>query len=149
MNEQMTYTPSEADRADVLAALDRMRDAWDAGDANAYAAEFTESASYVIFAGMHDFGRDAIRRTHVPVFEKWQRGSRMSKRVLDLRFVAADVAIAVTEGGIGKRARIPHDKVQTFVMVRQGGTWRCAAFQNTKKNRLFIAMNRLADPRGR
>ena len=142
-------TVSEADRAAVLTALDRIRAAWDAGDASDYATEFTDDASYVIFAGMHDLGRDAIRRTHVPVFEKWQRGSRMSMRVLDLRFVSPDVAVVVTDGGIGTRARIRHDKVQTFVMVRDGDTWRCAAFQNTKKHRLFIAMNRIADPQRR
>lgn len=142
-------TASDADHAGVLAALDRIRAAWDAGDASDYAAEFTDDASYVIFAGMHDLGRDAIRRTHVPVFEKWQRGSRMSMRVLDLRFLTPDVAVVVTDGGIGKRSRIRHDKVQTFVMVRDGDTWRCAAFQNTKKHRLFIAMNRWADPRPR
>lgn len=142
-------TGSDTDRAGVLAALDRIRAAWDAGDASDYAAEFTDDASYVIFAGMHDLGRDAIRRSHVPVFEKWQSGSRMSMRVLDLRFIAPDVAVVVTDGGIGKRARIRHDKVQTFVMVRDGEGWRCAAFQNTKKHRLFIAMNRVADPRPR
>ncbi|KRE22333.1 hypothetical protein [Agromyces sp. Soil535] len=48
---------------------------------------------------------------------------------------------------VGEQARrpsIPHDKVQTFVMVRDDDTWRCAAFQNTRKQRLFIAMNRIA-----
>ncbi len=144
-----TTAASETDRAGVLAALDRLRGAWDAGDPTAYAGEFTEDASYVIFAGMHDLGRDAIRRSHVPVFEKWQRGTRMSMRVLDLRFPTPGVAVVVTEGGIGKRMPIRHDKVQTFVMVRDGDAWRCAAFQNTKKQRLLIAMNRLADPRSR
>ena len=139
----------DADRAGVLLALDRLRAAWDAGDATAFADEFTEDASYVIFVGMQYLGRGAIRRSHVPVFEKWQRGSRMSMRVLDLRFPTPDVAIALTEGGIGKRARIPHDKVQTFVMVRVGVEWRCAAFQNTRKQRLFMAINRLADPGSR
>ena len=134
-----------SDRSAVLAALDRVRAAWDAGDATALAAEFTDDASYVIFVGLHYLGRDAIRRSHVPVFEKWQRGSRMSMRVLDLRFPTPDVAVVLTEGGIGTRARIPHDKVQTFVMVRDGDVWRCTAFQNTKKQRLFMAVNRLAD----
>lgn len=142
-------TDQHPDRIAVLDALDRIRAAWDSGDATAYAAEFTDDASYVIFAGLVSLGREAVRRDHVPVFEKWQRGTRMSMRVLDLRFVAPDVAVAVTEGGIGKRAKIRHDKVQTFVMVRDGGDWRCCAFQNTKQNSLFIAMNRLAAPPAR
>lgn len=149
MNAHMKSIPNETDRADVRAALDRLRAAWDAGDPAAYAAEFTDDASYVIYVGLTNLGREAIRRSHIPVFEKWQRGSRMSMRVLDLRFPSPDVAIVLTEGGLGKRSRIRHDKVQTFVMVRDGDTWRCAAFQNTRKNRLFIAMNRLADPSAR
>ena len=133
----------------MLRALDRISAAWDSGDATAFAAEFTEGASYVIFAGMHYVGRGAIRRSHIPVFGKWQRGSRMSMRVLDLRFPTRDVSVVLTEGGIGKRARIPHDKVQTFVMVRDGAEWRCTAFQNTRKQRLLMAINRLADPGSR
>ena len=140
----MSIMIEHTESTEVLAALDRIRAAWDAGDASALAAEFTVDATYVIFVGLYDRGREAIRRSHVPVFEKWQRGSRMSMRVLDARFPAPDVAIVLTEGGIGKRSRIPHDKVQTFVMVRDDDTWRCAAFQNTRKQRLFIAMNRIA-----
>jgi uncharacterized protein (TIGR02246 family) len=129
----------------IEAALARLSAAWDAGDAAAYAREFTDDATYVIYAGIVYEGRAAIERGHVPVFEKWQRGSRMRMRVRSVRHLGDDVAVVLTEGGIGKR-RIPVNKVQTFTMVRRDGRWRCAAFQNTKKNRLFIRMNRIFDP---
>lgn len=125
-------------------ALDRIRRAWDAGDATAYAEQFTEDASYVIFAGLISTGRDEIRTDHVPVFERWQRGSRMSMTVLDVRMLGEDAAVVVTEGGIGKARSgrgIRHDKVQTYVLVREDDRWRCAAFQNTRRNRLFAALN--------
>lgn len=125
----------------IVDSLERMRRAWDAGDAAAYAQEFTDDASYVIFIGTITRGRDAIRADHVPLFEKWQRGSRMSMTVLGTRMLGSDAAVVLTEGGIGKRARIRHDKTQTFVFVREGDAWRCAAFQNTKHNRLFAAIN--------
>lgn len=127
--------------AGVTEALDRIRVAWDAGDADAYAAQFTDDANYVIFAGLVSRGRSEIRADHVPVFEKWQRGSRMSMKVLDARLLGDDVAVVLTEGGVGKRPRIPHDKVQTFVFVRQDDRWLCTAFQNTKRNRLLAAVN--------
>lgn len=131
-------------------SLDRMTDAWATGDADAFAAEFTDDASYVIYVGLSYFGRTAIRDAHVPVFQQWQKGTRLSMSVLDTRIVADGVAIVTTEGGIGKGASIKHDKVQTFVMVEEDDhTWRCAGFQNTKKNRLFIAMNRWAERRAR
>lgn len=121
--------------------LERIRLAWDSGDATAYAEEFTEDATYVIFAGIISHGRDEIRADHVPVLEKWQRGTRMSMRVLDTRMIGDDAAVVLAEGGIGKGRRIRHDKVQTFVLVRHGERWLCAAFQNTKRNRLFAALN--------
>jgi uncharacterized protein (TIGR02246 family) len=127
--------------AGIADALDRIRDAWNAGDADAYADQFTEDATYVIFAGLISQGRAEIRDDHLPVFEKWQRGSRMSMRVIDVRMLGDDAAVVVTEGGVGKREPIAHDKVQTFIFVRDGGRWRCAAFQNTKRNRLLAAMN--------
>lgn len=126
---------------EIKETLDRMRRAWDAGDASAFAEEFTDDATYVIFAGIVSLGRDEIRADHVPVLEKWQRGTRMSMRVLDVRVYGGDVAIVLTEGGIGKGARIRHDKVQTYTFVREGERWRCAAFQNTKRNRVFAAIN--------
>lgn len=127
--------------------LDRMASAWNAGDAAAYAQEFTDDASYVIYVGLTYSGRDEIERAHVPVFTKWQKGSRMNLRILQTRMLNADTAVVVTEGGIGKGRSVRRDKVQTFTMVRQDGRWMCAAFQNTKKNRLFIRINRLAETR--
>ncbi len=138
-----TESTTEA-RAGIEQALDRLRAAWDAGDAAAYADCFTTDATYVIFVGLVHRGRDQIREGHVPVVERWQRGTRMSMRILDLRMVDADTAVVLTEGGIGRRHPIRHDKVQTFVMVREFDGWRCAAFQNTKRNRLFIRMNERA-----
>jgi len=125
----------------VTEALDRIRLAWDSGDAAAYAEEFTADANYVIFAGLISRGRDEIRADHVPVFERWQRGTRMSMDVVDAHMLGGDAAVVVTEGGIGKGAKIRHDKVQTFVFVREGERWLCASFQNTKRNRLFAGIN--------
>jgi len=125
----------------VTDSLERIRLAWAAGDADAYAAEFTADATYVIFAGLISRGREEIRADHVPVFERWQRGTRMSMNVLDARMLGEDCAIVVTEGGVGKGTTITHDKVQTFVFVRAGDRWSCASFQNTKRNRLFAMVN--------
>ena len=137
----------DTDTDSIAECLGRMQRAWDAGDAAAFAREFTDDASYVIFAGIVSFGRPAIERDHEPVLAKWQRGTRMVIRVLETRHIAADVAVVVTEGGIGKGSRVPYDKVQTFTMVRDARGWKCSAFQNTKKNRLFIRMNAIAAAR--
>ena len=131
--------------ATIEGCLARIQQAWNDGDATAFASEFTDDASYVIFAGIVSLGRAAIERDHEQVLQKWQRGSRMKMKVIEIREVAPEVAVVVTEGGVGKGARIPLNKIQTFVLVREGHVWKCAAFQNTKKNGVFIRMNALFD----
>lgn len=127
----------------VEQAVDRMVEAWGRGSAAEFAAQFTEDATYVMFAGIASVGSEAIRRDHVPVLTKWQRGSRMRVSIQSVRYLDDDTAVVVSEGGVSKRATIPLDKMQTFVMRRQAdGIWLCAAFQNTKKNKLMIWVNR-------
>jgi uncharacterized protein (TIGR02246 family) len=134
----------QADESGIRASLERMVTAWDAGDARAFAAEFTEEATYVIYVGLVYQGRREIERGHIPVFEKWQKGTRMSMLVRSIRLLGEDTAVVLTEGGIGK-GRVRRDKVQTYTFVREAdGRWRCASFQNTRKNRLFIRMNERA-----
>ena len=135
------------DSATIEACLARIQQAWNDGDAAAFAREFTDDASYVIFAGIISLGRAAIERDHEPVLQKWQRGSRMEMKLIETREIAPGVVVAITEGGVGKGARIPLNKVQTFVLVRRDDVWKCAAFQNTKKNGVFIRMNSLFDRR--
>jgi uncharacterized protein (TIGR02246 family) len=111
--------------------LDQLRTAWDAGDARAYAALFTEDASYVIFLGEAMVGRNEIERNHVDVFGRWQKGAKMAVKALGVRSLRADVCSFLTVGGIGVKSPIAYDKIQTFTLVRRGDRWLCAAFQNT------------------
>jgi uncharacterized protein (TIGR02246 family) len=112
--------------------LDRIRTAWNAGDARAFAGSFTEDATYVIFLGEALIGRGEIEANHVEVFTKWQAGTRMAIRTLRKTPLGENGAAVLTVGGIGTGASIPCDKLQTFTMVRREGRWLCAAFQNTK-----------------
>jgi uncharacterized protein (TIGR02246 family) len=115
--------------------LERIRLAWNAGNADAFASEFTEDATYVIFLGEPLLGRKEIRSTHADVFGKWQKGTQMAIKVLGVRSLSADVASILTAGGIGKGRDIPFDKLQTFTLIRRDGRWRCTAFQNTAMSR--------------
>ncbi|WP_030912273.1 SgcJ/EcaC family oxidoreductase [Streptomyces sp. NRRL F-5126] len=115
--------------------LGRIRDAWDAGDASGYAAQFAEDASYVIFMGDAMLGRAAIEQTHHEVFTRWQKGTRMVVEPIDVRMPDESTAVVTTVGGIGKGGRIGFDKFQTFTLRRQDGRWECVAFQNTEMSR--------------
>lgn len=114
---------------DFLARITR---AWNDADAAAYAREFTEDATYVIFLGDALRGRAEIERTHVDVLTKWQRGTKMVVEPVVVTKLDEDVATVLTMGGIGRSTPIEHDKFQTFTLLRRDGRWQCAAFQNTE-----------------
>lgn len=109
-----------------------LRAAWDAGNATSYSSLFTENASYVIFLGDALVGRADIERTHVDVFGRWQRGTKMQVEPIACQRLNEDQAIVLTVGGIGKKLPIVPDKFQTFVLVRSDSQWLCAAFHNTE-----------------
>jgi uncharacterized protein (TIGR02246 family) len=122
---------SDALRVAVETFLDQFRAAWDAGDARSYAALFTDDATYVIFLGEALLGRGEIERNHVDVFGRWQKGTKMAVKAIGVRPLGDHVCSVLTIGGIGEKAPIACDKLQTFTLVRRGDRWLCAAFQNT------------------
>jgi len=114
--------------------LERIRAAWDAGDARAFAASFAEDATYVIYLGEALIGRAEIEANHVDVFTKWRKGTRMAVKALRKTPLGEDAVVVLTAGGIGTGAPVSYDKLQTFTLVRRDGRWLCAAFHNTKIN---------------
>jgi uncharacterized protein (TIGR02246 family) len=127
----MTQTQNDT----IEAFLNRVRQAWDAGDAHAYALQFAEDASYVIFLGEVMFGRARIEETHVDVLAMWQKGTRMVVKAISTRPIDSESVSVVTIGGIGKGQTIPYDKIQTYILHRREGQWECVAFQNTEMSR--------------
>lgn len=115
--------------------LERIRLAWNAGDARAYAEAFTEDATYVIFLGEPLLGREAIERNHIDVLTKWRKGTQMAIKAISAKSLGGDVASILTIGGLGGDDNILYDKLQTFTFVRRDGRWMCAAFQNTEMSR--------------
>ena len=63
---------------EVRAVLGRLTDAWNAGDATAYARLFTEDADYVTFFGMNFPGREAIESSHRALFEGPLKGVKLT-----------------------------------------------------------------------
>lgn len=113
------------------ACLDRIRDAWNNVDSEAYGAEFEEDATYVAWSGELQHGRQQIVEGHAEIFAKWLDGKKM--RVTPIRKVQLSETSAVftTVGGLGAEDA-PYDKFQTFTFVRRGERWFCTAYQNTK-----------------
>lgn len=124
-------------KTEVLAVLSRLADAWNDGDAAAYARLFTEDADYVTFFGMNMPGRALIESLHRALFEGPLKGSKMATGSGEpkVRFVRPDVAIVVSGGGSSLADGKPEpgrESTLTYVLVEEPEGWRVASFQNTR-----------------
>ncbi|MBB4934460.1 uncharacterized protein (TIGR02246 family) [Lipingzhangella halophila] len=134
---------AERDRAAIAGTLERLTEAWNAGDAAAYGAEFTEDASYVAFNGEIMRGRTEIEQVHRWLFDGPLRGSRMQSSgdpatSAPPRIIRPGVAVVQQGGGIRPdgAAGMAADRasVATLVVVEEDqGHWRVAAFHNTRR----------------
>lgn len=130
--------------------ITRQGEAWAKGDAEAFAEVFTEDADYVTWVGSHFKGRAAIAASHVSLFEKYLKGTRLDGEITQLRFLSPDVAVIHSKGAVlkGKQRRTRRNtKVQTTIAVRQDGRWLFAAFQNTKYHWLMESLAARFDSR--
>ncbi|MCU1645182.1 MAG: hypothetical protein JWN03_5457 [Nocardia sp.] len=133
-------TTQRTDEAAIRDLFDSTTSAWEAGDAQAYAAAFAPDADYVTWFGQHLKGRAAIEDSHAPLFAKYLKGTRTDGEITSLRFVTPDVAVVHGKGALvkGKRRRNRFNtKVNVYVVVRTDGEWSFAAFHNTKYSWLF------------
>ena len=111
-------------------------DDWGRGDGEAYGSRFTEDAEYVAFDGTRTRGRREIAASHQQLFDKFLKGTRLTGRVLSMKFVRPDVALIHATGGTIMRDKTKpspeRDSIQTLVAVREGAEWRFAAFHNSR-----------------
>jgi uncharacterized protein (TIGR02246 family) len=126
--------PQNTDEAEIRLLLQRLNEAW--GNADAFAALFTEDADYVIFDGSQVKGREAIAESHRPLFEGFMRGSHLEAQITALRFLTPEVALVHGKGAVVQRYQKKPSRraisVQTNVVVKQNGRWLVAAFHNTR-----------------
>ncbi len=125
-----------ADEAAVRALHQRVLDAWNRGDGEAFAAPFSEDAHFVAFDGSVLHGRKQIAETHRVLFDKWLAGTRLTDERTDVRFLGPDAAVLFAVGGTimrGKSGPSPErDSIQTLVARRDGSGWSLVSFQNTR-----------------
>lgn len=136
MSDETPETTSGAAEDEVLALHGRLRDAWGAGDAEAFAAPFRDDAVFVAFDGSVLQGRAQIAAVQRELFERWLKGSRLVDERTVVRVLGADTAVVHSVGGTvlrGKAKPAPErDSIQTLVAVRDAAGWSFVSFQNTR-----------------
>lgn len=123
------------DEAQIRALMDQLVANWDAGDADAYAALFSDDAVYVGYDGIRQEGRTGIAGMHALLFAGVLRGSRLvGTRIEDIRAIGPDAAVLRAVGTVVLRwQRRPARRRlsrQTLVAQRTGDGWRFVAFHN-------------------
>lgn len=130
-----------SDDADALHALVQAQaDAWNRGDADAFAAAFAEDGGFTNIRGDTFRGRAAYAQRHDEIFKGFFRDSRVTMRVDELRMVGPDVAIALISTEVLSPNGLPpgvcahpDGLLRTRlldVFARHDGAWRIAASHN-------------------
>jgi len=113
------------DELEIRALHARLLEAWNEGDAEAFASPFSDDAYFVPFDGSVLVGRERIAAAHQPLFDRWLKGSRLVDEHTEVRFLGDDVALVLAVGGTvmrGKSKPAPaRDSIQTLIAIREAG----------------------------
>ncbi|WP_431920714.1 SgcJ/EcaC family oxidoreductase [Nonomuraea jabiensis] len=119
--------------AEIVRLLARIPETWNSGDAEGYAALFTEDADYITFFGQHLEGRQAIEEAHRELFKLDIKLEGGGGRPL-VKPLTDDVALVIVGGGssVNGAADPSRQSVITLTALRTPEGWRFASFQNTR-----------------
>lgn len=129
---------SAADQAAVAALTQRVIAAWAYHDADGFADVFTEDGT-MILPGLFRKGREEIRLYLKDAFENQYKGTQVTGKPLDIRFLAPDVALLLTQGGVlapGESEVSDEQSIRaSWTVVKRDGEWWLAAYQNSPATR--------------
>lgn len=122
------------DEGSVYTAPLRVRAAWDANDADAFADMFIDNGS-TLFGDNQLTDREQIRSYVAEVFAGAYKGSRLADEPKEIRMLTDSVAVVISEGGVipdGAQELAPEREVRTmWVVVKRDGDWRIASYQTS------------------
>lgn len=122
MNAQDVPTAASAQRADILALLNRAETAFDNSDAAALAACWTPKGEFIAPSGEVAEGRSAIEKLYNDAFA----GRKQAKLVLRLqRFRMVNDGLALVDAVAEVKPAVPTNgmPLTSFVIVKQDGRW--------------------------
>ncbi|MBI1757944.1 MAG: SgcJ/EcaC family oxidoreductase [Actinobacteria bacterium] len=115
----------------------RLVAAWARNDAAGVANVFTEDGILILPGDVYKKGRNEIRAFLAAAYAGPFKDSQVTGRPVDVRFVADDVALLRTHGGIlapGETEIAPELAVRsTWIAVKTDDEWQLAGYQNSPR----------------
>lgn len=114
--------------------LQRLEQAWNAGDGEAYGRPYADEAWFVNLQGLLAYGREAIAAGHARIFDTIYAGSTNRMQLVDARRVADDVIVSTARNTLdcphGPLVGV-HQAIVTSLLMRSADRWAIVASQTT------------------
>jgi uncharacterized protein (TIGR02246 family) len=128
------------DEAQIRGIVQGETDAWNRGDAEAFAARYAETGSFTNVIGQQLYGRKAFIAQHARIFSTIYKGSHNIFSASKITFLRPDVALVEIDGALSGAKQLPpglkagedgalHVKLLE-VMTKEKDGWWIAAFHN-------------------
>ena len=151
----VTDAVAAAEEASIRKVIDAEEDAWNRGDAKAFAARFQEEGTFTDVFGAVSHSRAELEKRQVEFFASLFKGSRLALKVRRVRFLRPDVAIVEIDTEVSGFRKLPPgvyvsaEKVLRTrlqqVMAKVGTVWMVAAFHDVD---VKTPPETLVDPEG-
>ncbi|QMU70715.1 SgcJ/EcaC family oxidoreductase [Streptacidiphilus sp. P02-A3a] len=129
----MTVTRTHDETA-IRGVLEGVYRAWDAGDAEAFVADYREDAT-AILPGSYRRSKEDVRADMAAGFASYLKGSTTVDRLESIRFLGGNAAVVVSETGVRfpGETEVPAERVvyATWVLEKRDGAWLLVAYHNS------------------
>ncbi|MCM2423201.1 SgcJ/EcaC family oxidoreductase [Streptomyces sp. RKAG293] len=129
----MTVTRSH-DEAAIKGVLEGVYQAWDAGDADAFVADYRDDAT-AILPGSYRRSKEVVRENMAVGFASYLKGSTSIDKLDSIRFLGESAAVVVSQTGIKfpGESEVPAERVvyATWVLEKRAGAWLVVAYHNS------------------
>jgi uncharacterized protein (TIGR02246 family) len=132
-----------ADETGIRAIMQSQQNAWNKGDAKAFAAHAAEDCLFTNIIGAPFVGRQSFEERHAKIFSTIYAGSHLAIRIRTLKFVTPDVAIVEAELALNGYKSLPpgiradsdgilYTELEEVFTNRPGG-WQMVSFHNVRR----------------
>jgi len=122
------------DVAAIKDILGNLYKAWDAGDADAFVADYTQDAT-AIMPGSYRTSKEEVRQGMTVGFASFLKGSTNVDELQSIRFLGENAAVAVSKTSLRfpGETEVPAERVvnATWVLEKRDGAWLIAAYHNS------------------